>query len=71
MTGDAGATSGGAGASSSGADAGGAGGAGPVVLPDAPIVNVPYTCDSLFDGVSFPLYHYLETFEDHALNTPA
>ncbi len=60
------------GANSGGADQGGtdAGGAGPVVLPDALIVNVPYTCDSPFDGVVFPLYHYLDNFEDHLLNTP-
>ncbi len=61
------------GAATGGAELGGAGGAdgaAPIVLPDALIVNVPYTCDSPFDGVDFPLYHYLENFEDHTLNTP-
>ncbi len=40
------------------------------MLPDGLIVNVPYTCASPFDGVDFPSYHYLENFEDGALNTP-
>lgn len=55
--------------------AGGQGGAAPVVLPDAIIANVPYTCESPFDGVAFDDYFYLETFEAvdplaPALSTP-
>ena len=48
----------------------GAGGASLVELPDGPIVNVPYTCSSPFDGVSFPSFFYLDDFEDGMVNTP-
>jgi len=45
-------------------------GAGPVVLPDGVIANVPYVCASPFDGVVFDSYFYLEDFEDGALGSP-
>jgi hypothetical protein len=48
----------------------GAGGAGPVVLEEGGIVDVPYVCESPFDGVAFDSYFYLDDFEDAALSTP-
>jgi hypothetical protein len=59
-----------AGAETGGANAGGAGGATFVELPDGPIVDVPYTCDSPFQDVDFASYFYLEDFEDGTLSTP-
>ena len=59
-----------AGAAGQSTGAGGAAGAGPVVLPDGGIVDVPYVCASPFDGVAFDDYFYLDDFEDAALNTP-
>lgn len=49
---------------------GGAAGAAPVVLPDGGIVNVPYVCESPFEGVAFADYFYLDDFEDAELSTP-
>ncbi len=43
---------------------GGAGGAAPVVLPDGGIVDVPYVCESPFEGVAFVDYFYLDDFEE-------
>ena len=58
-----------AGSDADGGDGGRASGAG-VVLPEGTIVNVPYTCDSPFEGVHFTSYYHLEDFEDHLLNVP-
>jgi hypothetical protein len=60
----------GAGDAGDAGDAGGAGGQASVVLPDGVIVDVPYTCDSPFEGVGFDSYFYLEDFEDGPLATP-
>ena len=69
VAGAAGAAAGAAGAAA-GADAGGAGGATFVVLPDAPIVNIPYTCESPFANVEFDSYFHLDDFENGMLSAP-
>lgn len=48
----------------------GQGGQGGVVLADGVLVNLPYTCESPFAGVTFGSYFHLEDFETHALTTP-
>src|SRR5215207_5432938 len=59
-----------AGQTTSPGGAAGAAGAGPVELPDGGIVDVPYVCESPFEGVVFDDYFYLEDFEDAALDQP-